>query len=286
MKIKSLLFSLFLMTLVISCSSDDDPILVDDDDGDNTDNPLDTSNYFPSDSANFWTYYNESVAENNEMSGTATETLSVESENGNEVTFSTAVEGDAAGIITGALANGTLDKSNGKLTYSGDMGLLNFEGIDLDIPFTDMILLDSEATTGDVLYTVEDGFSQEIAFGEFGNFDIDVTYTLAVTQGEHLESYMDFDEVLTSTLSLTNLSVIVHGIPVVGSLELMESTTNEPINSTNYFAKDIGLIKSETSIDIPFVVLEDIIPIPLPGLPALEPIEAAMTQEITDYSVN
>lgn len=286
MKIKSLIFSLFLMTLVISCSSDDDAILVDDDNDNDTDNPIDTSDYFPSNPANFWTYYNESVAENDEMSGTATETLSVESENGNEVTFSTAVEGDAAGIITGALANGTLDKSDDRLTYTGDLGLLNFEGIDLDIPFTDMVLLDLEATTGDVLFTVEDGFNQEIAFGEFGNYNIDVAYTLEVIQGEHLESYMDFDDVLTSTLSLTNLSVIIHGIPVIGSLELMQSTTNEPINSTNYFAKDIGLIKSETSIDIPFIVLEDIIPIPLPGLPALEPIEAAMTQEITDYSVN
>src|SRR5699024_6606050 len=102
------------------------------------------------------------------------------------VTFSTAVEGDAAGIITGALANGTLDKSDDRLTYTGDLGLLNFEGIDLDIPFTDMVLLDLEATIGDVLFTVEDGFSQEIAFGEFGNYNIDVAYTLEVIQGEHL----------------------------------------------------------------------------------------------------
>lgn len=281
MKIKNLLLSFILMTFIIACSSDDDAIAIDDDD-----NPVNTSDYFPTNQANYWTYLNESVAENDEMSETATETLSVESENGNQATFTTAVEGEVAGLITGALANGTLDKSDDKLTYSGDLGLLNFEGIDIDIPFSDMILLDLEASAGDLIFTVEDSFSQEIAFGEFGNYDIDVEYTLEVLQGEHLDSYMDFDEVHTSTLHLTDLSIIIHGIPVVGSLELMQTTTNEPIVSTNYFAKGIGLVKSETNINIPFVNLEDIIPIPLPGLPALEPMEAYMNQEITDYSVN
>src|SRR5699024_3010184 len=161
----------------------------------------------------------------------------------------------------------------------------NFEGINLDIPFSEMLILDEAAAEGDELFTAEGEFSEEIPFGDFGNFDIEVSYTLTVNQGEDLESYMDFENVKTSQITLSNLSVIVHDVPVIGDLELMENTAITVLETTNYFANDVGLIKSETAVDIPFIDLLDMMPVPIDGIPDLQEINFHVTQDLTDYSV-
>jgi|GEM_PF-1898929 len=286
MKIKNLFLVFLVLAFVASCSSDDDNISGGGEETPGGEDPVEVIDYLPSDVSNNWTYFNEIESGIEELEGTSTETLSVTDENDNIVTFNTEVDGETRGLFTGALANGEIEKVEGSLVYSGDMNLFDFEGIDLDIPFSEMLILDVEAAEGDELFSVEGEFSEELPFGEFGDFDIDVSYTLTVNQGENLESYMDFENVKTSQITLSNLSVVIHGIPVIGDLELMEDTEAVVLEATNYFANGVGLIKSETAVDIPFIDLLEMMPVPIDGIPDLQEINFHVTQDLTEYSVN
>ena len=284
MKIRNLFLMFLALAFVASCSSDDDDNISDD--NNQGDDPSEIIDFFPADSENSWTYFNEMESDTEELQGSSTEILNVEEINGNTITFNTEVDGEIPGIFTGALANGEIEKVEGGLVYSGDMNFINFEGIELDFPFSDMLVFDEGAEEGAELFTVEGEFSEQIPFGDFGDFDIDVSYTLTVNQGENLDSYMDFEEVKTSEITITDLSVIVHDIPVIGDLELMEDTNNTVLTTTNYFANGVGLIKSETDVDIPFIDLLDMMPIPIDGIPDLQEINFSLSQDLTEFTVN
>lgn len=294
MKIKSLFFVLLMLAFVVSCSSDDDSFtIIDDDqdqdqndgDGDNGDTDPDAIDFLPASVGNYWTYLNEATSNREELNGTGDETLTVAQVNGDVISFENQV-GETPGFITGALANGIVEKSNNQYIYSGSLDFFDFEGMEFDIPFSEMVLLDADASEGDVLYSIEDSFSQEIPFGDLGNFTIQVSYTLTNTQGVDYDSFMEYNHVKSTKMTLTDLSIIIQGIPVIGSLELMENTTNEAFVSYNYYAEGVGLIKSENQLNLGLIDLEEIIPIPLEGLPELGLIEAELEQSLTDYSLN
>lgn len=296
MKTKSILFVLLLMIFVVGCSSDDDFTIVDDTDQDQNDgddnnggddgNNDDIIDFMPASMGNSWTYANEGISATEQLNGSATETMSVDLINGDVISFETQVEGNIPGLITGALANGTLEKSNGKYIYSGSLGFFEVEGMEFEIPLNDMTILDMDASEGDVLFNDENTFTQEIAFGELGNYNIQVSYNLEVTQQHHYDNYLEYENVQVTKITLSDLSIIIQGIPVIGSLELVDNTTNEALVSLNYFAEGVGLIQSTNDILVPLINLEDVIPIPLPGLPQLGTIEAHITQNLTDYSLN
>lgn len=287
MKIRNLFLMFLGLTFVASCSSDDDNISGGDDDN-NTggEDPVEVIDYFPAETGNSWTYFNEMESGMEELEGTSTEVLNIEGVEGHTVTFNTEVDGETPGLFTGALANGEIEKIERGLVYSGDMNLFDFEGIELDIPFSEMLILDEEAEEGEELFTVEGEFMEEIPFGEFGNFDIEVSYTLTVNQGENLDVLMDYENVKSSVITLSNLSVIIHDVPVIGDLELMDNTTATVLEATNYFANGVGLIKSETAVDIPFIDLLDMMPVPIDGIPDLQEINFNISQDLTDYIVN
>lgn len=296
MKTKSIFFVLLLMIFVVGCSSDDDFTVVDDIDqdqndgddniGDDDGNTDDIIDFMPASMGNSWTYANEGISEIEQLNGSSTETMTVNSINGNVISFETEIQGDIPGLFTGALANGTLEKTDGKYIYSGSLGFFEIDGVDLNIPMENITILDIDASEGDVLFNDDNTFTQEIAFGELGNYDIEVSYTLQVIHSHHYDTYMDYDNVQVTKITLSDLSIIIQGIPVIGSLELMENTSNEALVSFNYFAEGVGLIESGNDIFLPLIDLENVVPIPLPGLPELGTIEAHLKQTLTDYSVN
>lgn len=296
MKTKSLFLILVMALFVIGCSSDDDNLGTGDD---HTDNPDDqngdgdgdgddstTFNYFPTAEGNSWTYSNHFVSEEQMIDNTATEVLTVDTVNGNVTTFNTSVNGDAPGFFTGALANGSLTKDGAKLLFEGEFSVMDIEGFDISVPIEETIIYDLGASEGDVLYEGPGEFSDEIPFGGLGNYPLTLTYTVSVVQGESFDEMLGFEDVKSSKIIISNLSAVLSGVPVVGSIELMETTVNEVVLFTNYFAKNVGLIQSTANIDLPLVDLDDIMPLPLPGMPELGHMTSTSTQDLIEYEVN
>ncbi len=280
MKFKHLLFSGLVLAFMVSCSDDDS------NDTGGGEPPVVETNYFPLHTGNTWTYQN--TFSNDTTNKTGTEVLTLTDSTAAYSTFDSEVTDSVPGPATGLLSEGTVTKQDGKLLYNGeidftDLGVNLGDGIDLSIDLSNIILYDKNAEAGTVLYTKDSTFSEEIVFGQFGTFTIEGAYTVTVTQGTTADVTVGnaiYEEAISSTLSLNNVSITVLGIPGLGDLDLLSTTENEILSSTNYFGNQVGLVKSENLINIPFISLPA-----LPGVPDINPVNASLNQELTTYAL-
>ena len=113
--LKSLTLICLIFSLV-SCSSSDDP-----NDGDTAI----TGNYFPSSSGDFWNYNVVNTDVNNPAGNfNATDLLTVASANGNGFTLDVNNNTSPAnGTLNALLVNGTLNRTEDKLTFNGNLQL-------------------------------------------------------------------------------------------------------------------------------------------------------------------
>lgn len=290
MKKKSLFFVLLMIVFAVGCSSDDDNISQpgDDNGNDEGETPTESLGYFPDSEGNTWTYGNEMLLNLNdeETERSATEVLTLTENNNDEFSFESEVDEDAPGLFTTALSNGTLKKVDSQYLYTGNLGLLDFEELPaIDIPLENIPFFNENAAAGEELYTAQGEASQEVPMGELGTYPVLVSYTLSVTQAEDYDKMMDYNDIKSTTIKISNVSILLQDIPAIGELELVENTENEAVVATNYFAKDVGLIKSETSLDLPLVDLNEVIPLPLDGIPDLGTVTAFMSQTLLDYQL-
>jgi|SRR5690625_389984 len=284
MKLKNLFLILFTLLLVAACSSDDDNpiVLPGDNDGENPDI---TTDYLPSEEGNSWTYENEVLFEMNDMqnSDSGMEILTLTENNNETLYFHSEVQEGARGLLTAALSNGNLKKQNGQFLYTGNLDLLDFEGFpEIEIPLENIPLFDIDAEVGEELHSSQGAFSQSIPVGELGTFPIEVSYTLSVTQADNYDSIFGFEDVKSAEIKISNVSILLQNIPVIGQLQLMQTTENEVMVSTYYLANNTGIIKSETNIDLPLIDLNEVMPIPLDGIPEFGNIHAFIEQTLID----
>lgn len=284
MKLKNLFLILFTLLLVAACSSDDDNpiVLPGDNDGENPDI---TTDYLPSEEGNSWTYENEVLFEMNDMqnSDSGMEILTLTENNNETLYFHSEVQEGTRGLLTAALSNGNLKKQNGQFLYTGNLDLLDFEGFpEIEIPLENIPLFDIDAEVGEELHSSQGAFSQSIPVGELGTFPIEVSYTLSVTQTDNYDSIFGFEDVKSAEIKISNVSILLQNIPVIGQLQLMQTTENEVMVSTYYLANNTGIIKSETNIDLPLIDLNEVMPIPLDGIPEFGNIHAFIEQTLID----
>lgn len=279
MKIRHFFLPLLLIFFVAACSSDDNG--TDGPDGpDGPGTPSETANYFPNQEGNVWVYDNLRTADDG--STTAVETLKVETQTGNTSTFTTDVQGEAVGIMTGAIANGTITTTDDEIIFSGALDFIEFEGISLPINIENVVLARKGAETGTKLYEQNFAITTPFEFGDLGSFNISISLDIenkALGHNEVTTPNHYFSDAIVSELAIKNLNVTVQGTPL-GDIPLISGSGNDALVITNYFADGAGIAKSVTNIDIQFVSLP-----PIPGLPELNPIEATLTQTLKDYTV-
>lgn len=271
MKLKYIALS-FLIVGLSACSSDDD--------GGVTEQPED---YFPLNEANSWTYQN-SFEINGQEPVESTETLTVDGtttvNDRTAYTFSSDASIQNRGAVTGALAEGSLLHENGKLIYNGafmfslgaDLGIDN-----LSLPIENLVILDQNATSGTDLSSVSNSIEQNIDL-QGQSVPITLNYTLSTQQGNYLASYtagtQDFEAVNTSKIIVT-LSATASLGPI--SLPILQE--QQAFVSTNYYAKDIGLIKSKNVLEYQFEDLGEF------GAGTMDPMHSETSQTIESYSV-
>lgn len=261
---KKTLFYLVLLSsfMIISCS---------DDDGDSQ-TPQNDNNYFPLVVNNSWDYQN-TVSSPNQDDIVDQETLTVEGTA--QVGGNTVYEFGTSNLInaaptTLALSNGVLYKMSSSLIYTGSFGLGLPEFPDVNFEVQDGEIYDKNANEDTVLFSFSDTLDETIE-----DVPITIDYTISSIMGSRFESI----EVNNQTYENVISSKLVIDLEITADIGITVPVLNEQrvVEVTNYFAKDIGLIQSETDTSFDFLTL--------PSLP-FEDFSFFTLQEIEDFSVS
>lgn len=257
------IFIIFIATIsLVACTSSDDGA------GNNT-----NFSYLPLAINNSWDY---DVATGQNV---LNDNLEVTAVSGNDYTL-TATPVAPAGLMTGVLSSGELTASNGKLTGNGTIGF-NFQGVgDFSIDIVNGILYDQNANNGSELFSTSGVFTQTV-----DTYDLDINYKVTTKQLSNKPSIAvvagTFTDVLHSQLIIeVSITTDISIGPITQTLTLLD--TQDVIVVDNYWAQDIGLIKSDNQLDYE---LEDFSGLPV-NLPVPQSASVLTTQDLTSYTVN
>lgn len=258
---KTLFYSLLISCFIsISCSEDDT----------DTQNPQNDKNYFPLVINNSWDYQN-TVSAPNQNDVVNQETLSIS--NSTLVGANTTFEFETTNPVnsaptTLALSNGFLYKDGTSLIYTGSFGLGLPEFPDLNFEVQDGVIYDKNANEGTELFSFSNSIQESVE-----GFPITIDYTISSVMGNRIEnlevSGQTYDDVISSELVVNMTVSSDFGIDILENQDV--------VVVTNYFAKDIGLIKSETDTNFNFISF--------PTLP-LEDVTFFTLQELQSYNVS
>lgn len=164
MKLKYIFLSLICVGL-FACSSDDN---ANSDIVDSANSP----DYLSINTDKSWTYHNRFQTEGQQRTQnaeilTANSTTQVDNHTAN--TFASSVAAKKRGLITAALADGSLFFNDGKLIYNGSFIFSLEADIDLEgflIPINNMTIFDLNTNPGEQLFSISDTVERTINFTE------------------------------------------------------------------------------------------------------------------------
>ncbi|EMY81414.1 hypothetical protein pgond44_06165 [Psychroflexus gondwanensis ACAM 44] len=265
MKKVSVYLGIIFLLFCYSCASEDEDILLSD------------SNYFPLALDNSWTYENTSRENSSTITGNETLSISeVNTQNPQRFSFTQTVT-NFSGVFTTILSSGEVYKQNGEQTiiFDGEYSVfLSDEFPGFTIPLLDVTLYDAALTQGDVLYTSLGEVEEDI-----NGFPVSLEYEITLAHAGFMENMtvngQTYSDVYSSKISL-NLSASV--FIVFSDFTILQEQNASTI--TNYYAKDIGLIKSDVSTDIIFEDIPEQLNFEIPD------VSVQSNQNLIDSSIN
>jgi hypothetical protein len=237
MKKVSVYLGIILLLICYSCASEDENILLSD------------SNYFPLALDNSWTYENTSIENSNTITGRENLSVSgVNAENPQRFSFTKTVT-NFSGVFTTILSSGEVFKQNGEQTviFDGEYSVfLNDELPNFTIPLSEVTLYDAALIQGDVLYSSLGGIERNI-----NGFPVSLEYEINFVHAGFTDNMtvngQTYSDVYSSKI---NLSLSASVFIIFSDFTILQEQNASTI--INYYAKDIGLIKSDVSTDITF----------------------------------
>lgn len=255
-KMKTKLFFIaFAITILTGCSSD------------NSSGSASVADYFPLTDGNYWTYIvtsSDNQSPNQDSLYVANDTVINAKTYKKMKTLNTPF-----GFYSNSLRNNGLRKENGVIYLTGNAGLNLGAALPINLSVTDLIIFKESATLNQELGSVSGVINQD-----FQGYPLVINYTLKTTALETLPTYISgTDEVYTdvkkvkTTLNLKiSTTVTVPGIPIPLAVPLLN--TQDVVSSTQYYAKNIGMIFANTTISYElqdFSQFGIILPIPQSG---------------------
>ncbi len=265
-----------------SCTDDDANDSNGDDDGMQV-NPL-SGDFFPSKADNEWNYDVTSKDNTTDETINATDRLFVDTPN--ETSFELDVNDNSIsnGTMNSVLTNGILNKTDTTLSANGQL-VFSIDGLeDINIPYNNAVLLNTQAPDGSELSTFMGTINQTVQ-----SFPVTINYTLKTNHIKNWTSIdlngQSYDEVTQANFVLT--MVIDIALPLVGNRPIIDEQETLVIN--NYYGKNIGLIKSEADTTITLnsetlMLLQSLPDIDVSQIP--ENISTQNTQNLTSFTVN
>lgn len=246
--------------MLTACTSDDSA-------------PATSFSYLPLKTGNNWTY--------NVTTGITVEVdmLTVASNTGSRYTLSSNPN-PGNGVMTNLLASGELNEDGGKLVANGAFSLANLGFGNFNVTIVNGVINDQNARNGSETFTTSGMFSEMVQ-----NFPLTVNYTAKNFQRADLATItvngITYDDVEHSQLIIN--ANIVSPITVAGiSQNITLLRAQDIIVIDNYWAKDIGLIKSDNQLDY---VLEDFSSFGI-MLPVPQAADLLSVQTLTSFNLN
>lgn len=262
----SSLFLLIVLVSFVSCSDDDSPII---------DNEI--NNYFNLAINNSWTYENTYESEE-QASQNGIETLVVDeliSQNNEDYYKLKSINPEVPGLATSFLTSGKLHVSEDQssLSYTGNLNLSLIEALpEINLDIQKLKLYDQKLSAGTNLYIKEEAISQTIN---------DIPFTIEVEIYSNYLGNVGSKTINGETYTDVIASEIIVKAKVTSSIAFTTVTVLEKqdfYTSTLYFAPQIGLIESNSSIQATFEDLSSF------GIP-LEDISILSHQILIDFNL-
>lgn len=254
MKMRTYWLFLPLLILAVACSKTDAPGTTDDqgDDGNDDGNgdPVSVVNYFPLNPDSWWTYDNTSDQGPTRDSLYVAGTTVID---GETFTNMDAMDPPVA-FMTNLFSQSASWTTDTQLIINGVLTSPPIDGFpDVTIPLENAILYDTTANTDAVLFTTSGSINEVVNL-----VPVVIDYTVTTVQGDTGVSLtlegQAYDDVATSQI-IVNIAVtaqieiggVIIPVPVLVAQDVLVVT--------NYYAKDTGLVLSETMFEY---MLEDL----------------------------
>ena len=258
-------FLLLIITALIiaACSEDDNSSPTNEE----------TINYFPLSIGNTWDYNNQfSATGQADFSGNETISVSGTTQvSGNQAFELNSSNPENSGLTTSIFTQGALYKSSSSLIYNGSfsVNIPDFSGLDFSLE--NVPVYNTQLPAGTEMFVETETFQEELE----GGISITIKVAVITNMDDTFESLSVNNTEYTDVISsewIVELEVLAAIGPV--SIPILQEQQASVI--TNYFAKDVGLIKSESTTTLNFEVI--------PQVP-LEDIDSSSSQELTTYNV-
>jgi hypothetical protein len=263
---------------ISSCTQPDGYVSNNDDDFDGM-----THNYFTVNLGNEWVYDVTTNDGTNPITGTVDEIIVDENIIIDTIEYYGMSASNGSSGLMSQLYDQNLFRTQNAATYMTGgftLPLSTFGGTDMPIDLGEIILLDESKTQGTTLSSKSGELTQNI-----GEYDITINYTFKTIQQETLTNHTvgseTYNDIIKSDIVLSinvNTEIIVFGIPITVSI----LDTQDVLTTKNYYAENIGLIDSKTTITY---FLEDLSLLPVP-ITIPESATIITDQKITSYAVD
>lgn len=233
---KTILSFAAIALLFASCSSDDG-------NGNNGGNNTATAEYLPLDEENYWIYNVESETSSGQdyLYVSGTETIGGKQYK----TFTT--QNTPNGFYSTSLYGTKMRQDGDKLVVTGETQFEFAEGVPLNISVTDLVVFKENATDGQFLGSTTGTVNQVIE-----GYNMQINYTLTTRArgdlpthtigGQTYNNVKKMEVVLNASITTP---LTVSGIPFNATVMPAQNV----VVSTQYYAKDIGVVHVETDIN-------------------------------------
>ena len=237
---KTKLFSLLIIVLVLSaCSSDNS------DNSNNTDNSNSTS-YFPLNNSNNWVYKYDSTLT------TGRDSIYVSGDTIISTITHKKIKSLAQpmGFFSNSLRNNGIRMDNGSLLLNGATGMDFGGNVPLSFPLNDFVIFKESAVPNAVLSTISGTINQD-----FQGYPLTINYVLTSKALESLPTftapdgtvYNDIKKVKTTLNLKISTTVTVPNIPIPIAITVLGQ--QDVLVATHYYAKNIGMVYTHTDIN-------------------------------------
>ena len=247
MKFK-LLIAITFLTILTSCSND-------------TSSGATETNYLPLAIGDYWTYNVTTNAQ------TQRDSLYVS----NDTTINTKIykkfktKNLPVGFFSNSLNKNGLRKDGGSLLLTGSLALDFGVGVAINLNVNDFVIFNETATNNQQLGVVTGTINQTVQ-----NYPLVIDYTLQSIAIETLPTYTsnghvysDVKIVKTTLNAKTTTTVTVQGFPIPVTITILDP--QDVVVSNQYYAKNIGMIYTNTTINYNLNALPGGVTLPIPS---------------------
>lgn len=252
---KIILPVLFASALFLSCS-DDDSSGQNTNDGTPTPTPV-TADYIPLDNGNYWVYdvQSQTASGRDSLYISGTEVISGKTYN-KFITPETPF-----GFFSNSLYTSGLRQDGDKLLLTGNAQFFFSQELPVNIAVSDFIIFKESAANGEVLGSVNGTLNQIV-----DTYNLQVNYMLSTKAKETLASYTIGGKTYSDVKKVETVLNLKITSPFVISGVTYNATvmnTQDVVVSTQYYAKNIGVVHVETDISYNLVNVPGVtLPVP------------------------